>query len=171
MEPIIRLETVSDRKAIHALVAAAFGQPDEADLVERLRDAGALSVSVVATVSDVVVAHACASPMAACEDDGLAGVFALAPVSVLPDAQGQGLGTLVTQAVIDRMRARDAICLTVLGDPAYYQRFGFEPASAHGLHADAGDFGDAFGVLALGATGIPLGAYRWHAAFAPLLEG
>jgi putative acetyltransferase len=169
--PVIRPEEACDRDAIYALVAVAFGQAVEADLVERLRDADALSVSVVADVSGVVCAHACVSPMAACGASGASGVFALAPVSVSPETQGQGLGTLITQAAIDLTRTRGAACLTVLGDPAFYGRFGFRSAADVGLQAEAGDFGEAFMALALGAEDLPTGTYRWHAAFEPLLEG
>lgn len=169
--PVIRPEKAGDRDAIHALVAAAFGQSDEADLVERLRDADALSVSVVAVVSGVVRAHACVSPMGACDASGVPGVFALAPVSVSPETQGQGLGILITQAAIDLTSKQGAACLTVLGDPTFYGRFGFRPAADFGLQAEAGEFGEAFMVLVLGADGVPTGTYRWHPAFAPLLKG
>ena len=171
MKPVIRPEQADDRDAISALVAAAFSQPGEADLVERLRDAGALSVSAVATVSDVVVAHAGVSPMVNCDDVGASGIFALAPLSVSPEGQGQGLGTMITEAAIDLADKQGATCLTVLGDPAFYSRFGIRPASGFGLQAEAGEFGDAFMALALGPAEVPAGTYRWHPAFASMLEG
>ena len=109
--------------------------------------------------------------MANCDDAGASGVFAMAPVSVSPEAQGLGLGTLITEAAIDLTGKQGAICLTVLGDPASYNRFGFRPASGFGLWAEAGEFGDAFMVQALGAAEVPAGTYRWHSAFASMLEG
>ena len=117
---------------IRDLVRAAFGQDDEALLVDRLRDAGALSVSMVLVVEDEIVAHAAASPMSwSCGTDRVV-VWALAPVSVKPDKQRRGYGSRIVRVTIDRCREKDADVLTVLGNLNYYGRFGFTPASQHG---------------------------------------
>ncbi len=158
---------------IRDLVRAAFGQDDEAILVDRLRDAGALSVSMVLVVEDEMVAHAAASPMSwSCGTDRVV-VWALAPVSVKPDRQRRGYGSRIVRVTIDRCREKDADVLTVLGNPNYYGRFGFTPAPQHGLKIENADFGDAFMVMELkkGALSESRGSLRWHPAFDQLGDG
>ncbi len=152
---------------IRDLVRAAFSQNDEAILVDRLRDAGALVVSMVLVVDHELVAHAAASQMSwACGTDRMS-VWALAPVSVKPEKQRLGFGSRIVRATIDRCRAAGADILTVLGGPSYYGRFGFTPASQHGLKIADADFGDAFMVLELadGALSKAHGSLQWHSAF------
>ena len=157
---------------IHDLVRAAFGQNDEAILVDRLRDAGALVVSMVLVVNHEPVAHAAASPMSWSCGTNRTVVFALAPVSVKPEKQRMGYGSRIVRATIDRCRAAGGDILTVLGDPSYYGRFGFKPASQYGLKIENADFGDAFMVTELmdGALSEAQGSLQWHPAFASLGE-
>ena len=81
--------------------------------------------------------------------------------------QRRGYGTKVVWATIERCRQLGADILTVLGNPAYYQRFGFEPASQHGMAIDGKEFGDAFMVMELtkGTLHEAHGLLRWHPAF------
>ena len=157
---------------IHDLVRVAFGQNDEAMLVDRLRDAGALVVSMVLVVDHEVTAHAAASPMSwSCGTDRIV-VFALAPVSVKPEKQRMGYGSRIVHTTIERCRVAGADILTVLGAPSYYGRFGFKPASQYGLKIENADFGDAFMVKELmdGALSEAQGSLQWHPAFASLGE-
>ncbi len=158
---------------IRDLVRSAFDQDDEAILVDRLRDAGALAVSMVLVVDDELVAHAGASPMSCVGNDHRVVVWAMAPVSVKPEKQRLGYGSQVVRATIDRCRAAGADVLTVLGNPKYYGRFGFMPASQQGLRIDGADFGDAFMVMELteGSLSKANGALRWHPAFDQLGGG
>ena len=134
---------------VREVVRAAFGHEDEAVLVDQLRLAGALAVSMVVVVESELVAHAAASPMSWVNGRHRINVWALAPVSVKPDKQRMGYGSQVVRATIERCRASDADVLTVLGNPKYYGRFGFQPASRWGLKIDDADFGDAFMAMEL----------------------
>ena len=158
---------------IRDVVRSAFGHDDEAFLVDRLRDAGALVVSIVLVVEDEPEAHAGVSPMSWVGDDQRTVVWALAPVSVKPEKQRLGYGSQVVRATIDRCRAAGADVLTVLGNPKYYGRFGFMPASEHDIRIDDADFGNAFMVMELteGALSKASGTLRWHPAFDQLGGG
>jgi len=124
---ILRPETETDRAAILALTAAAFdGHPhsdgSEPRIIDALRDAGALTLSLVAEVDGKVVGHIAFSPV---EWPGEGDWFGLGPVSVAPALQSQGIGRQLIEAGLDNMRRRGAGGCVVMGDPAYYNRFGF----------------------------------------------
>ncbi len=125
---IIRDETPSDHAAVRDLVAAAFGQPDEADLVERLRADGDAAIALVAEDNGSVVGHILFSRMQAPFR-----ALGLAPVSVAPERQGTGIGSRLIRAGLERAQAEGWQGVFVLGDPAYYRRFGFDPALAKGF--------------------------------------
>ena len=124
----IRNETAADRAVIHAVTEAAFrhephSDQREATIVDALRDAGALSISLVAEHDNEVIGHVAASPVTI---DGRVGDwFGLGPVSVLPAWQRRGIGRRLVEALLEALRARGAGGCVVLGDPAYYGRFGF----------------------------------------------
>lgn len=123
----VRRETDKDIAAIHRVVAAAFGQSEEADLVSALRDGGYLYASSVASIADEVVGHAALSI------GHIAGrrILVLAPVAVAPAHQRMGAG----QAVVRHVLTQADEAVTVLGDPDYYSRFGFEAAEPFGVAA------------------------------------
>ena len=124
----LRNESPADSAAIAAVTQAAFtGVPhssgNEAAIVAALRAAGQLTVSLVAEQDGQVVGHVAISPVQV--SDGSEGWYGLGPVSVLPACQGQGIGSaLITQALTQLRRLGAAGCV-VLGEPGYYQRFGF----------------------------------------------
>jgi putative acetyltransferase len=124
---ILRPETETDRAAIQALTAAAFdGHPhsdgSEPRIINALRDAGALTLSLVAESDGQVVGHAAFSRV---EWTGEGDWFGLGPVSVAPDRQGQGVGRQLIEAGLADLRRRGARGCVVMGEPAYYSRFGF----------------------------------------------
>jgi putative acetyltransferase len=124
----IRPETTADYSAIYALTAQAFApmpysDGDEQYLINKLRDGGALALSLVAYINNKVVGHVAFSPAFAA--DGSPNWFALGPVSVLPDLQGQGIGGLLIREGIDWLVAQNAAGCVLVGNPKYYQRFGF----------------------------------------------
>ncbi|MCH4564585.1 N-acetyltransferase [Halomonas sp. EGI 63088] len=126
--PVIRLETPHDAETIEAVTVAAFREAPhsshtEQHIVRALREAGALSVSLVAECDGEVVGHVAASPVTL--SDGSPGWFGLGPVSVLPAWQGRGIGSALVAACLARLRERGARGCVLLGDPGYYQRFGF----------------------------------------------
>jgi len=128
MDIRIRSEKQSDAGAIQAVTRAAFTSVVHSDhtehlIVEALRDAGALAVSVVAEISGKVVGDAAASPVAI--SDSARGWFGLGPVSVAPDYQGRGIGSRLVREVLRLLGERQAAGRVVLGETAYYGRFGF----------------------------------------------
>jgi len=124
----IEQERPQDASAIRALTQAAFegvaySQQTEARIVDALRAAGALTISLVARVEDRIVGHAAFSPV---EINGVAGGwFGLGPVSVSPTLQGQGIGQALIGEGLRRLKALNAAGCVVLGHPGYYGRFGF----------------------------------------------
>ena len=172
MDVLVHDEQHCDVAGVRALVRAAFGRIDEAILVDRLRDDGALVVSKVLKIDDEVIAHAGTSPMSWVCGTVRPVIWALAPVSVKPEMQRRGFGKQIVRATINRCRAAGAEILTVLGDPSYYRRFGFAPASQHLLQIENADYGDAFMVMELvdGALSDARGSLRWHRAFDTLEE-
>lgn len=136
-----------------AVERAAFGRDGEAALVQRLREAGDATTEWVAEVDGTMVGHVLYSPVRIEHgDDGSA--LGLAPVGVPPPWQRRGIGRALIEASLAALR-RDGhhALVVVLGDPDYYSRFGFAPASRVGLHDSYGG-GDAFMALALRSGGL-----------------
>jgi putative acetyltransferase len=164
---VLRVEQAGDRAGIHAVVTSAFPTDAEARLVDRLRDAGDLSLSLVAVdPGSRIVAHIAFSPVTTARGDAGLG---LAPLAVLPECQRCGIGSRLIREGLRRCREHGDGWIVVLGEPTYYARFGFEPAPRHGLHDEYGG-GDAFQVLALQPGAVPrdAGLVRYAAAFASL---
>ncbi|MDF3864607.1 N-acetyltransferase [Pseudomonas denitrificans (nom. rej.)] len=128
MDYQIRPEQSEDTARIRDVTTAAFATAEhssgtEGAIVDALRAAGALSVSLVATIESEVVGHVAFSPVTLNGAD--LGWYGLGPVSVRPDLQGRGIGAALIRAGLERLNALDANGCVVLGDPAYYPRFGF----------------------------------------------
>ena len=135
MEISIRPENISDHELIYDLTKRAFANMpfaggDEQDLVNALRAANALSISLVAEVEGRLAGHIAFSPAYAA--DGTKGYYALGPVSVEPDLQKQAIGSALIRYGIGLLRDRGAAACILTGNPAFYRRFGFEgtPQSA-----------------------------------------
>ncbi len=155
---VIRDEGLADAPAIRAVVEAAFGRSLEADLIDRLRADGDAAISLVADGGGEVVGHVLLSGMAAPFR-----ALALAPVSVAPHRQRSGVGTRLIRAGLDRAGEGAWRGVFVLGDPAYYRRFGFDPAAARGFaSAYAGPH-----LMALAPGGGDLPATRGRIDHAP----
>ena len=128
----IRPERPEDASRVRYVNELAFGQPAEADLVERLRRACADSLSLVAD-DDSVVGHILFTPVVVESAGRPVTGMGLAPMAVLPDRQRQGIGSQLVRRGLDILRERGCPFVVVVGHPEYYPRFGFEPASTHGL--------------------------------------
>jgi putative acetyltransferase len=162
----VRPEAPADLPAIRAIHEMSFPTRAEGRLVDALRVAGRLSVSLVAEVDRVVVAHIAFSPVTASVPAPGVG---LAPVAVLPRERGRGVGArLICEGLAACARAGFAFAV-VLGDPEYYSRFGFRPAAAWGM-VDEYEGGEAFQARELQAGGIPpgIGVVRYAPEFAAL---
>jgi putative acetyltransferase len=163
--PAIRPESQSDIVAIHAVEVAAFGGGAEATLVDALRDSGDDFVSLVASVNDEIVGHICFSRVAI-EGTSSAGRFsALAPLAVVPAHQRRGLGSMLVRTGLDACRQRGVDAVFVVGDPAYYSRFGFVAASSVGVKCEFEVPDDAFRMIELRAGSVSAGVLRYPAAF------
>ena len=159
----IRDEIAEDGAAISALVTAAFAEAEHSDgteaaIVDALRDAGALTLSLVATEGDEIVGHVAFSPV---EIAGVEGWYGLGPVATRPDQQRKGIGHALIVEGLSRLQALDANGCVLLGDPAYYGRFGFvaDPALFY-----PGVPPEYFQRLYFDGS-APTGAVTYHAAF------
>jgi putative acetyltransferase len=132
----IRAEVLADVEAIRRVNELAFGRPEEADVVDRLRQARIPFLSLVAEDGGAIVGHVLFTPaIVDVGQDGeqrIAGM-GLAPLAVLPERQRQGIGSLLVRCGLDLLRADGCPFVIVLGHAEYYARFGFERASVHGL--------------------------------------
>lgn len=124
---IIRPETDKDHQAIFDLTQAAFADQPHSDgtegpIINQLRKDGDLVLSLVAETRLGLLGHIAFSPVqVGNETDGL---FAIGPVSVRPEHQGVGIGKTLIEDGIARLN--DAKAIFLVGDPAYYERFGFK---------------------------------------------
>ena len=134
MQPVleIRPERPVDIEAVRELNQEAFNQGPEAGIVDRLRENCPDIVSLVAVDGGEIIGHVLFSPVTIDGSETATGM-GLAPMSVLPDRQRQGVGSFLIEAGLDILRSRKCPFVIVLGHAEYYPRFGFEPASKCGL--------------------------------------
>lgn len=134
----IRPEKPADIPVITTIHQAAFQGEGEGRLVELLRKTGKAEISLVAEVSGQVIGHLLFSPVTIASADHRLRGLGLAPVGVLPAYQKQGAGTGMIQLGLKMANLRGYDTCVVLGDPAYYQRFGFQTAALFGLENEYG---------------------------------
>jgi putative acetyltransferase len=147
----IRPERPDDASRVRLVNELAFGQPAEADLIERLRQACTDSLSLVAEDGAVVGHILFTSVVVESAGRPVLGM-GLAPMAVLPERQRQGIGSQLVRRGLDILRERGCPFVVVVGHPEYYPRFGFEPAFKHGLASQWEGVPDAaFMVLVLDA--------------------
>ena len=167
MRPMtIRAEQPGDIPAIHALTRAAFAKAphsdgNEQDIVDTLRSDGDLTLSLVATnMDEAIVGHIAFSPITI--SDGTKDWYGAGPVSVMPTRQRTGIGSQLAIEGIERMIALGAQGIVLLGDPGYYERFGFHPDPDIILPDVPPEF---FQVRMLGDGPRPKGTVRYARAF------
>lgn len=140
----LRERADGDGPAIRRLLIDAFGGEDEARLVEALHAARALTAERLAEENGHVIGYCAMSPARLAPSSGQP-VFGLAPVAVAPDRQGRGIGgELIKDCLAAIERAHPGCAVILLGEPAYYARFGFAPAARYAIEWDGGAVGDAF---------------------------
>jgi len=146
---MIRQEQPQDITAIREVNTEAFGQPEEANIVDRLRQNCSDLLSLVAIIQDRVVGHILFSPVRIeCENRIVHGM-ALGPMAVLPQDQRQGIGSELVRTGISRMESRRCPFVILVGHAQYYPRFGFEPASRRGIRCEWEVPDEAFMILVL----------------------
>ena len=128
MNVIIRKETESDVAAISEITIAAFknltiSNHTEQFIISALGAANALSLSLVAEIDGRVVGHIAFSPVTV--SDGSTGWYGIGPLSVLPEHQRQGIGKALVHEGLSRLKALGAKGCVLVGEPSYYERFGF----------------------------------------------
>ena len=164
MSILIRNELPKDLEAIEVLTEAAFRNAPhtshtEQYIVNALRNSNALSVSLVAEEFKVVIGHVAVSPITI--SDGSVGWYGLGPISVIPDRQGQGVGTQLMGKALEALKKLGANGCVLLGDPNYYRRFGFKPEAELVLPDVPSEYFQAISFCGKFPTGI----VTYHEAF------
>jgi putative acetyltransferase len=161
---LIREEQSGDQEAVRLVIAEAFkahphSSQREHHLVDALRDAGVMTLALVAEENGEVVGHVAFSPV---RIGGLhEGWYGLGPVAVRPDRQRRGIGTALIREGLERLKNLQAAGCVLLGEPAYYGRFGFTAYSQLRLEGVPPEF-----FLALPFNGtVPTGTVEYHPAF------
>ena len=169
---LVRREGPDDVDAVRAVVGAAFPTPDgaaeqvEVGLLDALRaDPGWLPAFSLVAVDPPgeVVGHVVATRG---DIDGHP-ALGLGPLAVRPGRQGRGVATALVHALLGAVEARDEVLVALLGEPAFYGRFGFRPAAEHGVTSPDPAWGRSFQVRAL-TPDTPRGTFRYAAPFAAL---
>jgi putative acetyltransferase len=136
---IIREEVPDDIRFIREVNEQAFGRAEEARLVDLIRSREKSVVSLVAEKEDRVVGHVMFSVVTIDPPDPRWKALGLAPVAVLTDHQRQGIGKLLISNGLDKCGELGYEIVVVLGDPAYYPRFGFQRGKKFGLDNEYGE--------------------------------
>ncbi len=167
----IRTETSSDCNAIETLTYQAFenhphhapgAKPTEHLIINKLRDNGALTLSLVAEDETGIIGHIAFSPVA------IGGIssewYGLGPVSVTPKRQGEGIGGQLIKVGMDQLKALGAEGVVLLGEPEYYGRFGFKPHTNLTLPGVPSEY-FLIQPLRINESTVPVGEVAYHEAF------
>ncbi|KAG0034841.1 hypothetical protein BGZ82_005586 [Podila clonocystis] len=160
----IRNEQQADIDIITHLTEVAFktqahSSTTEQFIVNALRRADQLTISLVAVVGDAIVGHVAISPVTI--SSGATGWYGLGPISVSPEHQGRGIGSKLVKASLAELRHLGGLGCVLLGNPAYYGRFGFKTEPNLVLSGVPPEY---FQTLSFGRQ-LPSGTVRYHEAF------
>ena len=164
MNITIRDERNEDIEAIEKLTKAAFQNAEHTShtehfIVNSLRIHGQLTVSLVAIEDSAIVGHVAISPVQI--SSGEMGWYGLGPISVQPNKQGLGIGSLLMNQSLEKLKNLDAKGCVLLGDPNYYSRFGFKTYPELILPGVPSEYFQALNFLG----NIPKGEVSYHEAF------
>ncbi|ACD31290.1 GNAT family N-acetyltransferase [Francisella tularensis] len=147
----IRYEKLKDQELIYKLISEAFDTSDEEKLVRLLHTDHQSLISLVAETDDSsIIGQAIISKMTAEKDETLK-IYALAPMSVAPKYQHQGIGSKLIEAIIKEAKKNNINAIFVLGHPSYYPKFGFKPATEYQIKCEYDVPADVFMILDLSA--------------------
>ena len=163
----IRPETTEDIDAIRSLNEQAFDQKDEADIIEKLRNRSALTVSLVAVQGNQIVGHILFSPVTIESEESSITAVGLGPMAVLPAYQRMGIGSELVRAGLEGCKLSGQEVVVVLGHPEYYPLFGFVPAGPKGILCEFDVPEEVFMVLELqeGALAGKRGTVKYQPEF------
>lgn len=163
----IRNEESRDYTEIYQINCAAFNSGIEAELVNALRKSGITLVSLVAEEKGTLLGHILFSPVTIEHNPQGISAAGLAPLAVLPAFHGKGIGGKLITAGLDKCRALGVQAAVVLGDPAYFQRFGFSRADGFQLLCEYDAPPDCFMALEIlpGALANCSGKVKYHPIF------
>jgi predicted N-acetyltransferase YhbS len=160
----IRPETPGDETSICEITQQAFASHPHSNqtehfIIDGLRKANAMTISLVAQVGDTVVGHIAFSPVEI--SDGTPGWFGLGPIAVSLENQRKGIGSELVRAGLDRLKKLGAMGCVLAGDPAFYGRFGFRVHPGLELPGLPAEY---FLALPVGQQ-VPTGIVTFHKAF------
>jgi putative acetyltransferase len=163
----IRREAPADAAAVREVNTLAFGQPDEAQLVDRLRQRAEIYLGLVAVDERLIVGHILFTPVPLHAADGVVPLLALAPMAVRPGRQRQGIGSALVRAGLAACRAAGHELVAVVGHSDFYPHFGFVSARPLGITSEPAFPDEAFMVAELvpGALGGRRGVIRYGPDF------
>jgi putative acetyltransferase len=129
----IRYEAPEDTAGVRHVNEQAFGQKNEADLVDSLRRSNALELSLVAVEHDQIVGHIAFSPVTVETETSSFQALGLGPMAVLPSYQKRGIGSQLVKKGLNECEKAGHAIVFVLGHPEFYSRLGFCPSKLYGL--------------------------------------
>jgi putative acetyltransferase len=132
----VRPEIPENQASIHYVNQEAFGRIQEADLVDKLRQRGVLTVSLVAVQDAAIIGHIAFSPVEITSEESSFGALTLAPVAILPVHQNKGIGSQLVRAGLEECRRLGHEIVVLAGHPNYYPRFGFVRAYPKGIECE-----------------------------------
>jgi putative acetyltransferase len=132
----VRPEHPGDEPAIASVTDAAFGRPDESQIIAAIRGSGRSAISLVATDGPTVVGHILFTPIVVESPVPVEGLIGLGPMAVSPSRQRKGIGTRLVQEGLRACARGGYRAVVVVGHPDFYPRFGFRSASSHGLRCE-----------------------------------
>ncbi|WP_444683910.1 GNAT family N-acetyltransferase [Alkalicoccus luteus] len=173
MDIQIRQETRADMETIENVIAEAFQKEEVSDqteheLVKRIRQSEAYipELALSAFLNGTIAGHIMLSRIDIEQTDQTRiPSLALAPVSVLPELQGRGIGSALIHDALQRAASAGYPSVIVLGHPDYYPRFGFQPASGFGVRAPFDVPDEALMAMELEPGTLQSGTIRYPAAF------
>jgi len=165
----IRRETTADQDAIRHVNRLAFGQDDEARLVDALQGGGFVRLSLVTERGGQVVGHILFSALPIITHAGTVPALALAPMAVLPEFQKKGIGSALVRHGLDECRQQGHKIVAIVGHPHFYPRFGFSSKLASALASPFGDGASWMAVdLVPGALAGVVGRVNYSPPFNPV---